>query len=86
MFNVMSKITMKQMKAMLREAQKLQFNDCGKHDFMMTVHTKGNRMWFVAYYRFLDKIFTFSCYEWRSYAENRKNFDNFARRIVPKAQ
>ena len=73
---------MAQMKAMLLETQKLQLEDRGKHRIMVSVYAKGNKIWFTAHSSFNDKIDSFDCYEWRSYEENKRNYDNFANHIV----
>ena len=70
------KITKRQTLSLLRKVQKLQVEDCGKHNISINCYI-DKKLWFTYAAKFGENYLSCACYEWREYEENLEMMENF---------
>lgn len=75
----MANITKRQTISLLRKLQKFQIEDWGKHRIELRLYRNDNGcLWFCGTaFKTDDTLVNVSCYEWRSYEQNKEEIEKF---------
>ena len=78
----MGNITKRQTLTALRKLQKLQAEDCGKHNISINCYmNEEGRLWFTCNARVCGEFVCCECYEWREYSQTMLLIEDFIEKI-----